>query len=163
VEVYENNIEERDDFYIEPTLDRKYASSSDDYIGSGYDRGHLASDASFDYSEDALHSVYSMANIIPQNPTVNREEWIDTEYYEREKAKEYGSVDVVISVIYPDNPMQIGEDFISVPSGFYKMIKNDDNDFQECFFYENIPVSSSESSTLDDNKVVCNDVVFTYH
>jgi endonuclease G len=160
--VYENNIEQRDDFYIEPSLPREYASSSDDYIGSGYDRGHLASDASFDYSEDALYSVYSMANIVPQDPDLNRYLWIDTEYYERQKAAEFGSVDVVIGVVYPENPMQIGVDFISVPSAFYKSISNTQYNFQECYFYENIP-STEEDGSLEEHSVDCNSLVLHYN
>ena len=159
--VYANNIEQRDNFYIEGSLPREYASSSDDYTGSGYDRGHLASDASFDYSSDALHSVYSMANIVPQDPELNRELWIDTEYYERQKAKEFGSLDVTIGVVYPQNPMQIGEDFISVPSRFYKAISNTEYNFEECYSYENIPSSIDES--LESHKVECSELILEYY
>ncbi|MCH5337115.1 MAG: DNA/RNA non-specific endonuclease, partial [Campylobacter sp.] len=34
-----------------------------DYLHSGFDKGHLASDASFDWSEESLESVYLMSNI----------------------------------------------------------------------------------------------------
>jgi len=158
--VYANNIEERDNFYIEPSIPREVATSSDDYVGSGYDRGHLASDASFDYTQEALHSVYSMANIIPQEPEVNRESWIDTEYYERQKAREFGSVEVIIGVVYPDNPMQIGEDLLSVPSAYYKSIQNTENGFHECYYYENIPSFGEED--LQDHRVECSQLILNY-
>ncbi len=148
------NIEQRPSFYKESSISETYASSYSDYTGSGYDRGHLANDASFDWSDKSLYSVYSMANIVPQNPNVNRYSWIDTENLERAKAKEYGSVDIYIEVRYSDNPMQIGENEISVPSGFYKSISNEEYSYNECFFYENIPYDIS-SDTLDSHKVNC--------
>jgi endonuclease G len=161
-DVYRENIEERPYFYTEPTLDSKYASNYSDYTGSGYDRGHLASDASFDYSDDALNSVYSMANIIPQNPDVNRNAWIDTEYLEREKAAEYGDVEVIIGVVYSDNPEQIGESKISVPSGYYKSISNTQSGYQECFYYENIPFNVEDDS-LQEHKVECSSLTLKYN
>ena len=159
--IYENNIGERDKFYIEDYIQQKYRSSPDDYIGSGYDKGHLASDASFDYTLDALHSVYSMANIVPQYPEVNRELWIDTEYYERQKAREFGSVDVMIGVVYSENPMQIGENTISVPSAFYKAIVNKEKSFKECYYYENIPSPKDES--LEEHRVECEELSLEYY
>ncbi len=151
------NIQEREDFYTEESIPQLYRSRYSDYTGSGYDRGHLASDASFDWSEEALKSVYSMANIVPQEPDVNRYSWIDTEKLERKKAKEYQTVEVKIVVEYSDNPMQIGEDAISVPSGFYKTISNKEFNYNECFYYENIPYDK-ETDSLNNHKVVCSRV-----
>ncbi len=158
--VDKQNLTDRPSFYTEPTLYDEYVSEYNDYVGSGYDRGHLASDASFDWSYNSLDSVYSMANIIPQYPEVNRKLWIQTEYYERKKALEYGSVDVLIGVIYSDNPQQIGENFISVPLSYYKFISNEKKDFKECYLYENI--SSSSDENLQDHKVDCHSLVLDY-
>jgi len=38
-------------FYTEKNLKKKYRSHAKDYTHRGYDRGYLANDASFDYSE----------------------------------------------------------------------------------------------------------------
>ena len=152
------NITDRPSFYKEPSLE--YASEYDDYTGSGFDRGHLASDASFDWSDDSLKSVYSMANVIPQYPDINRYSWIDTENLEREQAIKYKSVDVVIGVDYSDNPQTIGENNIAVPRGFYKKISNSNYNYEECFYYENIPTSSIDIDTIDDHKVTCSELYF---
>lgn len=148
------NITQRPDFYEEPKIPKQYRSDSNDYRGSGYDRGHLADDASFDYSHSSLESVYSMANIIPQEPDVNRYSWIDTEKFEREKAVEYGKIEVKISIKYSDNPQRIGEDEIAVPEGFMKQISNLSHTDKECFYYENLPYDV-ESDTLEEHKVSC--------
>ena len=64
--VNKENIKRRYSFYTEKNLPKNYRSQSRDYSHSGYDRGHLASDASFDYNEKTLRKTYSMANVIPQ-------------------------------------------------------------------------------------------------
>jgi len=153
--VNDPNIDERLSFYEETQIPLEYRSDSDDYTGSGYDRGHMASDASFDYNEAALYSVYSMANIVPQNPDVNRYSWIDTEYLEREKAESFGRVSVVIAIIYGDNPRRIGENDIAVPNGFYKKLYNNDKGYEACYYYENIPYDTS-SDTIEEHMVSCN-------
>jgi len=156
------NISDRPSFYEESTIAQKYQSDYDDYTGSGYDRGHLANDASFDYSDSSLKSVYSMANIIPQSPDVNRYSWIDTENLEREKAILYGEVEVVIGVDFSDNPQTIGENEISVPKGFYKMISTFNNNYKECFYYDNIPYDVA-SDTIENHKVACSSLNFEYY
>jgi len=70
--VNELNIEKRPSFKIERTIEREYRASYSDYTHSGYDRGHLALDVAFDWSEESLNEVYSLANIIPQARKVNR-------------------------------------------------------------------------------------------
>ncbi|MEA2100290.1 MAG: DNA/RNA non-specific endonuclease [Campylobacterota bacterium] len=156
------NITQRPPFYKESTIPKEYQSDYYDYTGSGYDRGHLANDASFDYSDSSLTSVYTMANIIPQDSDVNRYSWIDTENLEREKAKLYQDVDVVIGIKYSDNPLTIGENEIAVPFGFYKKISNLEHNYEECFYYENIPYDI-ESDTILEHKTSCSSLNFDYY
>ncbi len=68
--VNELNIKERPKFYEEEQLPEEYRAEYSDYTHSGYDRGHMAPDASFDWSIESLEATYSMANIIPQVPEV---------------------------------------------------------------------------------------------
>ena len=67
-------------------MKKRYRSHSRDYTHSGYDRGHLANDASFDYDMKIVRKTYTMANIIPQAPMVNRKTWIKAEKLERSVA-----------------------------------------------------------------------------
>jgi len=154
------NIINRPSFYEDKSLPKEYESRSSDYRGSGYDRGHLASDASFDYSQDSLKSVYVMSNIIPQYPSVNRYSWSDTEDEERMLAVKYGEVEVIIGVVYDDNPQRIGADFIAVPAAFYKTIFSADGS-QVCYYYDNIPIDSTIDS-LKDHQVDCATLTLDY-
>ena len=80
--VNKTNIEKRASFYTEKNLAKIYRSHSKDYEYSGYDRGHLASDASFDYDKKVVRKTYSMANIVPMTPSVNRKSWFKAEKLE---------------------------------------------------------------------------------
>lgn len=46
-----------------------------DYVGSGYDKGHLANAEDFAYSYEAERRTFNYVNAIPQNPTLNRGPW----------------------------------------------------------------------------------------
>jgi len=154
--VNKNNIKKRPRFYSEKNIPTKYRSKSSDYKGSGYDRGHLANDASFDHDIKALRKTYSMANIIPQSPAVNRRTWIKTEKLERKIAYSLGNVNVIIGVKYLDNPKRIGKNKIAVPTAFYKKIFNKDKKYEKCFYYNNSLYISSNGDKLKNHLVDCN-------
>ena len=135
--VNSSNIKKRPRFYTEKNLPKQYRSTSKDYVNSGYDRGHLANDADFDYNEKTLRKTYTMANIIPQAPKVNRKTWIKAEKYERTVALELGFVTVINGVVYSSNPKRIGKNGVAVPDAFWKIIYNDEKKFKKCFYYKN--------------------------
>jgi len=153
--VNELNIQERPSFYVEQDIDREYRASTSDYTNSGYDRGHLAPDASFDWSQESLDATYSLANIIPQVPTVNRRMWIKAENYAREKAVDLSELEVINIVKYTTTPDRIGDNNISVSIGYYKILFNSEEEYKECFYYANDTNASSDGDTLDNHRVDC--------
>ncbi len=154
--VNELNIKERPKFYEEEIIDEQYRAKFNDYTNSGYDRGHLAPDASFDWSEESLKATYSLANIIPQIPEVNQKTWVKVEKYARDKAVELGEINVLNLIKYNSNPKFIGEGKIAVSIGFYKILYNRGLNYNECFYYLN------DKSNLDENisshKVNCSEI-----
>lgn len=96
------NIKKRQDFYKDNALDFPYATTPEDYTNTGFDRGHMAADATFDYDYNSLNDTYSMANIVPQYPNVNREVWKNIEELERYNAVQFGSL-YVENIIKYDN------------------------------------------------------------
>jgi len=109
------SIKKRPKFYPEPSLRASHRADYKDYTHSGYDRGHLANDADFDYSPTALNQAYSLANIVPQAPEVNRKLWAKVERYERQMAVKFGYVEVLNIVTYSKHPKRIGKNGIAVP------------------------------------------------
>ena len=156
--VNELNIEERPSFYVEREIEAEYRATTADYTNTGYDRGHLAPDASFDWSQDSLDATYSLANIIPQVPKVNRQLWIKAEKYARDKAVELFELNIVNVVSYSNTPKRIGDNNISVSDGYYKILFNSDEEYEECFYYANDFNVSSEDDKLEYHKVDCSKV-----
>lgn len=150
----ETHIKKRPPFYAENSIPVKYRSEPSDYTKSGYDRGHMANHADFDYSANILYLTYSMANIVPQDPELNRHVWIKAETYERLVARKLGTVNVINIIYYSQNPKRIGKNKIAVPQSFVKIIYNDKANFKKCFKYEN--VSGIENSALKDHEIICN-------
>ena len=153
--VNKNNIKKRFSFYTEKNLKKQYRSHTKDYTGTGYDRGHLANDGSFDYDNKILRKTYSMANIIPQAPNVNRKSWIKAEKYERQIAVKLENVNVLNGVIYTKNPKRIGRNKIAVPDAFFKVIYNNKKNYKKCFYYKNTNNIDVEKDKLKNHLVKC--------
>ncbi len=156
--VNETNIEERPSFYVEPKLKSKDRITNADYIGSGYDRGHMAPDAAFDWSEESLEAVYTLANIIPQAPQVNRQSWAKLERYVRDKAVELGELDVVNVVKYGQRSSRMGKNRMAISKGYYKILYNSDENYEECFYYSNKLGVSTQNDTVEEHLVSCGSV-----
>jgi len=76
-------------------LPKKCRSYPNDYTHSGYDRGHNASNASFDYSRKVQRETFLMSNITPQAKWLNRKYWAKVEKFARFEAVKYGKVNVI--------------------------------------------------------------------
>ncbi|MEA2047559.1 MAG: DNA/RNA non-specific endonuclease [Campylobacterota bacterium] len=152
--VDDGNINDRPSFYTEDSISYEYQVYPSDYINSGYDRGHLAPDASFDYSEEDLYLIYTMANIIPQDPNVNRYFWTKAENYEREMAIRLEEVEVLNGVVFESNPKYINNQ-IAISKGFWKRIRNTNQSFERCFYYDNFVLFDASEDTLDKHEVDC--------
>ncbi len=151
------NIKDRPRFYDELEVPRKYRSTHSDYTRNQYkmDRGHLANDASFDWSDKSLKSTYSMANVIPQYKNINRYTWIKAEKLERLVASKLGKVSVLNGVIYSDRPKIIGRNKLAVPKAFWKMIFNKEKNYKRCFYYENTIGLNTRGDKLKNHEVEC--------
>lgn len=105
--------------------DRKVKSGSADwknYKNSGYDRGHLcpAGDRRFTY--DAYHETFLTSNISPQDHDFNAGIWNRLEQKVRYWAKKYDGVYVVTGGVLKDDLNTIGDERVSVPGEFYKIV-----------------------------------------
>lgn len=153
--VNEVNIKKRPSFHTEKSLDRKYRVSPKSYTRSGYDRGHMANDASYDWSMESLNSTYSMANIVPQEPRVNRYHWVKVERYARLVARKLGTLNVVNIIQYTNNPKRLKKQNIAIPQGFYKILYNEEKDFERCFYYKNDSSSYEKKEKLKKHLIEC--------
>ncbi|MDX1461939.1 MAG: DNA/RNA non-specific endonuclease [Marinirhabdus sp.] len=105
--------------------DRQVASGSADwrnYKNSGYDRGHLVAAADRGFNYDAYHQTFLTSNISPQNHDFNRGIWNSLEQQVRRWAKEFNGVFVVTGGILTAHLDQIGDEGVSVPKAFFKIV-----------------------------------------
>jgi len=150
------NIESRPRFEVDTELPVEHQVTYSDYTHSGYDRGHLAPDADFDYEIWDLMKVYKMSNIVPQDPNVNRYQWVKAEDEERNLARKYGTVNVINIVVFDENPEKI-KGKVAIPKGFYKVLWN--TDVRECFYYDNFILGDMDQDTLEKHRVSCSEAL----
>ena len=151
----ETNIDERPSFYVEPKLKPKDRISATDYTNSGYDKGHMAPDAAFDWSQESLEAVYTLANIIPQAPQVNRRSWAKLELYVRKKAEALGELNVLNVVKYGERSRRMGKHRMAISKGYYKVLYNPEENYEECFYYSNKLGVSADNDVLEEHAVSC--------
>lgn len=116
-----NKHERRNNFRTDQNLPTGSASPAD-YTNSGYDRGHLAPAADFDFNRKALSESFYMTNISPQLPAFNRGAWKELEDQVRKWATEYDSLYVITGPVLEKGLKKIGDNRVSVPKYFYKII-----------------------------------------
>ena len=100
----------------------KESDNAADYAGSGYDRGHLAPAADFNFDRAALEETYYFTNVAPQVPHLNRGAWLDAENEVRRLAAS-GTVHIVTFTVFEDacypGVRRIGK--TTVPTAFVKI------------------------------------------
>ncbi len=124
------------DFYEDTSVPVEVRASLKDYIGSGYDRGHLASADAHRATQPLIDSTFNLRNVSPQNPSFNRGPWRRLELYckdmlEREDVEEIWVV--TIPMYLPALPEEqgkpendtvtyklIGPNHVAVPTHFAK-------------------------------------------
>lgn len=93
------------------------------FDGFGYDRGHLAPSADFRWSQKALSESYFYSNMSPQKPEFNRERWAELESWIRTYVIDFQEpVFVVTGPILKDGLPTQGENKVSIPAQFYKIV-----------------------------------------
>jgi endonuclease G len=109
-------------FFAERKLPPGDSAQLADYKKSGYDRGHM-SPAGDRWSKKGMAESFSLANIVPQNPSNNRRVWSRIEESVRRLAEESGDAYVVTGPLFSGRELQtIGESRVFVPTQLYKVV-----------------------------------------
>jgi len=92
------------------------------YKNSGYDRGHLCPAGDRRFSKEAYDETFLTSNVSPQEHDFNGGIWNSLEQKIRFWAEKYDGVFVVTGGILSNKTKTIGEEHITVPDSFYKII-----------------------------------------
>ena len=115
------SIKRKDQFRADTNIKTGSASLLD-YKRSGYDRGHLAPAGDMKWSSKAMSESFFMSNMSPQTPSFNRGIWKKLENLVRKWAVHNKSLYIVTGGILIDGLKTIGNNEVSVPNYFYKVI-----------------------------------------
>jgi endonuclease G len=109
-----------DSFHEEERLPTNERASLNDYRGSGYDRGHLAPNG--DMATRAQQSdSFSLANMMPQSPTNNREVWSNLEQAVRVLVAQEGEAYIITGPAFLGQQLRKAKRVL-VPSDTYKVV-----------------------------------------
>jgi endonuclease G len=98
------------------------SASWKNYKRSGYDKGHLCPAADRRFSRKAFDETFYTSNISPQLNDFNAGIWNNLEQKTRYWAAKYDGVYVVTGGVLTNNLETIGNEAVSVPKYFYKIL-----------------------------------------
>ena len=113
-------------FIGDETIGEASRVETQDYSGSGYDRGHMCPAADNSHEEMSMMQSFMMTNICPQNHNLNSGDWKELEEQCRQWVKDYSELYIVCGPIFDKkNPRTIGKRKglkIAVPDRFFKVV-----------------------------------------
>ncbi|MGU3661879.1 MULTISPECIES: DNA/RNA non-specific endonuclease [unclassified Methylobacterium] len=110
-----------DSFHEEARLPEDQRAGLEDYVRSGFDRGHLAPAGDMPTASAQAES-FSLANITPQNRVLNRGLWADIEEGTRRLTSRRGALFVVTGVIFSGDAVQQIKGGVLVPTHLFKAL-----------------------------------------
>ncbi|XP_025947366.1 nuclease EXOG, mitochondrial [Apteryx rowi] len=123
-------------FRPDPNIPLMFSAANEDYVGSGWSRGHMAPAGDNKFSTRAMAETFYLSNIVPQNYENNAGFWNRMEMYCRELTERFEDVWVVSGPLtLPETGgdgkkrvtyQVIGKDDVAVPSHLYKVDKTKD-------------------------------------
>ncbi|MCJ7818271.1 MAG: DNA/RNA non-specific endonuclease, partial [Syntrophales bacterium] len=113
--------ERKNRFHPDPNLPPEDRAKLADYAKSGFDRGHMSPVGDM-ADERSQYESFSLANIIPQNPSNNRNLWEGIEAATRELAKAGGDLYVVTGPVYYGSQLKRLNGRVLVPTYVFKAI-----------------------------------------
>lgn len=109
-------------YFVEDRSVKTKSADWRNYKNSGYDRGHLCPAGDRQFNEEAYHETFLTSNISPQNHEFNADVWNYLEQKVRFWADKYNGVYVITGGVLKPNLKTIGDEGVSVPEEFYKIV-----------------------------------------
>jgi endonuclease G len=115
-------VKRGDNFHPDEALPPDHRARPADYAKSGYDIGHQAPAQDFAWEEDEMSDSFSLANMAPQLPGLNRAEWERIEETVRAWAWQRGDLVIYVGPVIGAGDATIGDDRVDVPTAFWKVL-----------------------------------------
>jgi endonuclease G, mitochondrial len=114
--------ERQNNFHPEQSLPAGFKRvTPDDYTGTGFDRGHVCNSKDRTATEADNSETFSMANMLPQTPDLNRQVWESLESYSRTLAQK-GNQLYIVAGGYGSARVIGRSNKVTVPTNCWKII-----------------------------------------
>lgn len=134
-----NPVARKDKFIPDPLL-KKDSDIAEDYVGSGFDRGHLAPAADNRCKgADVMEESFFFTNMAPQYPGLNRGQWKNLEEWTRYLATQNDSVFVQAGCVGDVKKVKS----LSIPSHCWKVITIKKTGEVTAYWFPNVPEKSA--------------------
>jgi len=132
-----------DAFTADPQLPKALAVVPDDYLNSGFDKGHFAPDKDFAWDHTAERESFYMTNMSPQAKGLNEQGWEQVEQETRVWAwsGKYGALYLMDGPLYGHHPQRIGVHNVAVPAAYWKLIVSPSTGHALAYVMPNLPVT----------------------
>jgi endonuclease G, mitochondrial len=138
-----NPVKRNDKFLPDPKLSAE-SNIADDYVGSGFDRGHLAPAADQQcLGAEVMAESFYFTNMAPQYPGLNRGQWKALEEHIRKLALQHDSVFVQAGCVGVRQQIKT----VAVPTHCWKIVKIRATKETTAFVFENVPVKTQSFTT----------------
>jgi len=77
------------------------------------------------------------------------------ELYVRKKAEALGELNVLNVVKYGERSRRMGKHRMAISKGYYKVLYNAEENYEECFYYSNKLGVSADNDVLEEHAVSC--------
>jgi endonuclease G len=130
----------RNDFRPDPTIPRQFQSRLEDYVGTGYDRGHLSAGANNNGNAQIMSESFFLSNMVPQVPNHNRGIWRILELKIRDWAISGKDLYVITGTAYAQGATAVGPNQVGVPTHMWKVVVDRKGGKGIGFFLPNAPI-----------------------
>jgi endonuclease G, mitochondrial len=130
-----------DKFFADARLRSSERAEWEDYKGSGFDRGHMAPAGDMPTAQ-AMAQSFSLANMVPQAPEMNRGVWAKSVEMATRKfaARATGNVYVITGPVFMPNiakSLSIGAGQVRVPKYLFKLVYDQGGNRAWAYWLEN--------------------------
>jgi endonuclease G, mitochondrial len=130
-------------FFPDPLVPTRARVTSASYRASGWDQGHLVSNANQLWHAQVQVESFFLTNVAPQHPSLNRQLWRSLESEVRSWVLAHGEHVIITGVIYDESSPRMGFHEIQIPTYFYKIITHVGSGRTWAFLAENVPTMHS--------------------
>lgn len=114
-------------YFIEDPKVKTGSADYRNYKKSGYDKGHLCPAGDMEFALNAYNDTFFTSNISPQLHDFNAGVWNRLEQKVRYWATKYDGIYVITGGILQPSLKTIGQEKVSVPNYFYKILLDNSN------------------------------------